>query len=72
MLKVENLSLSYGGNTVLRNICFTLAKGENGCLIGPSGSGKSSILRAIAGFESLQSGLLYLVSFLQISSSIRL
>ena len=60
MLKVENLSLSYGGNTVLRNICFTLAKGENGCLIGPSGSGKSSILRAIAGFESLQSGLLYL------------
>lgn len=60
MLKVDSLSLAYGENTVLKNINFELEKGQHACLIGPSGSGKSSLLRSIAGFETPQSGAVYL------------
>ncbi|MBV1884020.1 MAG: ABC transporter ATP-binding protein [Pseudomonadales bacterium] len=59
-LKLDNISLAYGKNTVLKNISVELKKGENACLIGPSGSGKSSVLRAIAGFEPLTKGAIYL------------
>ena len=47
MLKVENLRKSYGGTEVLRGIGFTLEKGEVLCIIGSSGSGKSTMLRCI-------------------------
>ncbi|PCJ36583.1 MAG: iron ABC transporter ATP-binding protein [Cellvibrionales bacterium] len=56
MLKIDNMSLAYGDNIVLKNINLVLKKGECACLIGPSGSGKSSLLRAIAGFEKVRSG----------------
>lgn len=56
MLKIDNMSLAYGDNIVLNNINLALEKGESACLIGPSGSGKSSLLRAIAGFEQVRSG----------------
>ena len=70
MLKVDSLSLAYGGNTVLKNINFELEKGQHACLIGPSGSGKSSLLRSIAGFEMPQSGAIYLRNQLAYSSEI--
>ncbi len=60
MLKIDSLSLAYEGNIVLKNINFELEKGQHACLIGPSGSGKSSLLRSIAGFETPQSGAIYL------------
>ncbi len=45
-LQVEHLSASYGPTPVLREVSFDLERGEIKGLIGPSGSGKSSILRA--------------------------
>ena len=36
---------------VLRNLAFTLGKGETGALIGPSGCGKTSLMRLIAGID---------------------
>jgi iron(III) transport system ATP-binding protein len=41
---------------VLTNINFDLEESEIGCILGPSGCGKSSLLRAIAGFENINSG----------------
>lgn len=49
ILEVENLSVSFDGQSVLENVNFTLAKGEVLAVIGPNGSGKSIMFRALLG-----------------------
>lgn len=56
ILKIENLSLSYKDQEVLKNINFSLDLGERVSILGESGSGKSSLLRCIAGFENINNG----------------
>lgn len=51
-LSIENLTVRYGAHTVVNGVSLTLAAGEIGCLLGGSGTGKSTLLRAIAGFET--------------------
>jgi NitT/TauT family transport system ATP-binding protein len=59
-LEIADLSHSFAGNGkdrwVLRNISFSIARGELVCLIGQSGCGKSTILNIIAGFFTPTSG----------------
>ncbi len=47
---------SYGFNTILNNISFDIKTGERIALIGSNGSGKSTILKIIAGLENIKSG----------------
>ncbi len=47
MLKVENIHKSYGKTEVLKGVSFVLDKGETKVIIGPSGTGKSTLLRCI-------------------------
>ncbi|MGT2906860.1 ABC transporter ATP-binding protein [Streptococcus dentiloxodontae] len=49
MLKVENLSISYGAIEAVRNVNFEVNEGEVVTLIGANGAGKTSILRTISG-----------------------
>jgi len=49
MLKLKNVSFAYAEETVLKNIGFTLEKGENLSVIGESGCGKSTLLKLIYG-----------------------
>jgi branched-chain amino acid transport system ATP-binding protein len=49
LLKVQGLSVSYGGIRAVRNIALEVAQGEMVCLIGANGAGKTSSLKAIAG-----------------------
>ena len=56
MLKLDNVAIAYGGNTVVKQVSFSLAQGQIGCLVGPSGCGKTTLLRAIAGFEPVADG----------------
>lgn len=56
IIEVKNLIKKYGENTILNNISFDIEKGEVVSLIGPSGSGKSSILRSIVDLEEITSG----------------
>ena len=56
ILNIENLSLSYKDQEVLKNINLSLDLGERVSILGESGSGKSSLLRCIAGFENINNG----------------
>lgn len=55
-LEVSNVGLSYGEDAVLRDVSFTLGSGEQALLLGPSGSGKSSLLNIICGLQTADSG----------------
>ena len=57
LLKVENLSKAYApGEIVWQNVSFDLNRGDFLYILGGSGAGKSSLLRAIASFEHPNSG----------------
>jgi polar amino acid transport system ATP-binding protein len=47
ILRVNNITKSFGGNTILDSVSVELAKGEIKVLIGPSGGGKSTLLQCI-------------------------
>jgi polar amino acid transport system ATP-binding protein len=47
IIKVEDLSKQYGGQDVLKGISLTVNEGETVVIIGPSGTGKSTLLRCI-------------------------
>jgi phospholipid/cholesterol/gamma-HCH transport system ATP-binding protein len=55
-VKVDRLSKNYGSLHVFRNISFEVHPGEIFVLMGPSGSGKSVLLRQIVGLETPTSG----------------
>ncbi|MCK4523265.1 amino acid ABC transporter ATP-binding protein, partial [Candidatus Aerophobetes bacterium] len=46
-LKVENIHKTYGREKVLQGISFEVKKGETKVIIGPSGTGKSTLLRCV-------------------------
>ncbi len=49
LIDVRNLAVTYGANTVLRNVSLTIEKGEIVTIVGPNGSGKTSLFRAVIG-----------------------
>ena len=56
MIRVENLSKSFQGLQVLKDINVTINKGDVVCVIGPSGSGKSTFLRCLNMLEKPDGG----------------
>ena len=59
MIKVENLSKSFQGMEVLKEISVNINKGDVVCVIGPSGSGKSTFLRCLNMLEKPDSGNIF-------------
>ena len=55
-LQVENISKSYGDKTLFRNISFNINEGDKIALIAPNGTGKSSLLKILAGLDSSDRG----------------
>lgn len=54
----ENVSFSYGQNTVLNSVSFTAEKGKMLALVGPSGGGKSTIVDLMVRFYDPESGVI--------------
>lgn len=55
-LQVSGATKRFGGFTALEEVSFDIAPGEFVCFLGPSGCGKTTMLRCIAGLESLSHG----------------
>jgi ATP-binding cassette subfamily F protein 3 len=60
VLHVQNLHKTYGAATVLADVTFVLNDAERVGLIGPNGTGKSTLLRCLVGAEQADSGTLVL------------
>ena len=56
MLRAENVTLSYGAEPVLAGASLSVEAGQFVSLVGPSGSGKSSLLRAVMGLQEISEG----------------
>ena len=56
MLHVNNLSLSFGGETLFDQLSFKLSKGDRIGLVGKNGAGKSTMLRVLNGDQGYNSG----------------
>lgn len=66
LISVKDLSVTYGANTVLRHVSLNLDPGEIVTIVGPNGSGKTSLLRAIIGATRPSSGKITLKPGLKI------
>ena len=61
--EVKNVDFVAGGKIKVRNVSFKIEKeGDVICLLGPSGIGKTTVLRTIAGLEEIQNGHIKLKS----------
>ena len=56
MLKAENITKRFDGQSVLRGVSFSLRRGETVAVIGRSGSGKSTLLRCLNNLERVDGG----------------
>lgn len=68
LLSLEHISQAYGVQEVVKGLSLTLERGKVGCLLGPSGCGKTTVLRCIAGFESVSAGSIR-INGVQVSSA---
>ena len=60
LMKIENLSFSYGEANVLKDVDFTAYKGQLVALIGPNGAGKSTLFKCILKFNKGYDGKIFL------------
>lgn len=59
MIRLEKVSVSFGGDVILKDLSLNVKEGEFVTLLGPSGCGKTTTLRIIAGFLKPDSGNLF-------------
>ena len=56
VLQISNLRIQRGETTILQNICWRIERGEHWAMLGANGSGKTSLLSALAGYLSFTLG----------------
>lgn len=58
-IKIRNAVKRYGNNTIISDLSLDIREGEFFTLLGPSGCGKTTLLRMIAGFNTIEGGDFY-------------
>ena len=58
MLEIRNISLKFGDTQLFKDLSFTVDQGQLVCITGDSGTGKTTLLRAILGFLPLDDGVI--------------
>lgn len=56
MIEVKNLKMQYGSNTIFKNFNYTFKEGTITAIMGPSGKGKTTLIRCIAGLNKYKEG----------------
>ncbi|MBQ5832532.1 MAG: ABC-F family ATP-binding cassette domain-containing protein, partial [Selenomonadales bacterium] len=56
VIRIQDLTKAFGINEIFHNVSFTIAHGDKIGLIGPNGTGKSTLLRCILGEEEATAG----------------
>lgn len=56
LIKCENVSVGYEGQTVVRELNFTIEPGDYLCIVGENGSGKSTLVKSLLGLKSVEKG----------------
>ncbi|MGB3210377.1 MAG: ABC transporter ATP-binding protein [Desulforhopalus sp.] len=70
LLIINDVYKAFDRDEVVKGVSLELGKGEIGCLLGPSGCGKTTLLRIIAGFETIHRGEVTIAGNLVSSDSI--
>src|SRR5690606_42064626 len=61
VLTVENLTMRFGGLVAVRDLSFSVGRGQITALIGPNGAGKTTVFNCLTGFYKPTSGRIALV-----------
>ena len=59
MLELRNINKAFAGKQILTNFSLTIPKKQILAIVGPSGGGKTTLLRMLAGLETIDSGEIY-------------
>ena len=58
MIEIKNISINFGDLLLFRHLNLHVNRGESGCVCGDSGSGKTSLLKAVLGFVPISEGVI--------------
>ena len=77
LFEVNNISFDYDGEEIFSNISFSIDKGDVLCILGPNGTGKTTLIKCLNGLHDINSGEILIngqnikkLSFKQISKHI--
>ena len=61
MLELRNISKKFGKKEILSNFSLTIPEKQILAIVGPSGGGKTTLLRMLAGLETIDSGEIFIM-----------
>ena len=56
LFEVKDISFSYGGEEIFNGISFSIDKGDVLCILGPNGTGKTTLIKCLNGLHDIESG----------------
>lgn len=56
LIRCENVSIGYEGQTVVRDLDFSIESGDYLCIVGENGSGKSTLVKSLLGLKNVEKG----------------
>lgn len=56
LIRCENVSIGYEGQTVVRDLDFSIDEGDYLCIVGENGSGKSTLVKSLLGLKNVEKG----------------